>query len=108
MSSRFSRLRPLDPPSIQQLGRISIPTLVIVGERDVPDVRAIADILHQRLPYASKVVMAGVGHMSNMEDPELRGSVAEDAVQRAVTSEADEQSMSPQADDAVGDPRCET
>jgi 3-oxoadipate enol-lactonase len=64
-------LRPLDPPSIQQIHRINIPTLVIVGERDVPDFLAIADTLHQRIPNASKVVMAGVGHMSNMEDPEL-------------------------------------
>jgi pimeloyl-ACP methyl ester carboxylesterase len=62
-------LRPLDPPSIQQLDRIRIPTLVVVGERDVPDFRAIAHILHQRIPNASKVVMAGVGHMCNMEDP---------------------------------------
>jgi pimeloyl-ACP methyl ester carboxylesterase len=37
----------------------------------VPDFLAIADTLHQRIPNASKVVMAGVGHMSNMEDPEL-------------------------------------
>jgi pimeloyl-ACP methyl ester carboxylesterase len=64
-------LRPLDPPSIQQLDKIRIPTLVVVGDRDVPDFLAIADILHQRIPNASKVVMAGVGHMSNMEDPEL-------------------------------------
>ena len=64
-------LRPLEPPSIQQIHRINIPTLVIVGERDVPDFLAIADTLHQRIPNASKVVMAGVGHMSNMEDPEL-------------------------------------
>jgi len=64
-------LRLLEPPSIQQLHRINIPTLVIVGERDVPDFLATADTLHQRIPKASKVVMAGVGHMSNMEDPEL-------------------------------------
>lgn len=63
-------IRLLDPPSIQQLNKISNPTLIIVGERDVPDFRAIADILHQRIPNASQVVMPGVGHMSNMEDPE--------------------------------------
>lgn len=63
-------IRLLDPPSIQQLDRISIPTLIIVGERDLPDFHTIAETLHQRIPNASKVVMPGVGHMSNMEDPE--------------------------------------
>jgi pimeloyl-ACP methyl ester carboxylesterase len=63
-------IRLLDPPSIQQLDTINIPTLVIVGERDLPDFHEIAEILHHRIPHASKVVMQGVGHMSNMEDPE--------------------------------------
>jgi pimeloyl-ACP methyl ester carboxylesterase len=57
------------PPAIQRLGEIAGPTLVLVGERDLPDFHAIADTLAHGIPNARKVVLPGVGHMSNMEDP---------------------------------------
>ena len=62
-------LRLLEPPPTEQLHTIGAPTLVIVGERDMPEFHAIADLVHQRVPGATKVVMPGIGHMSNMEDP---------------------------------------
>jgi len=58
-----------DPPAIQQLVNINIPTLVVIGERDIQDFQAIADILHLRIPRAAKVIIPGVGHVTNMEDP---------------------------------------
>ena len=62
-------LRVLQPPPTEQLATLDMPTLVIVGERDLPDFQAIADLVHQRVPHATKAVIPGVGHMSNMEDP---------------------------------------
>ncbi|HEY7490511.1 MAG TPA: hypothetical protein VIH59_05320 [Candidatus Tectomicrobia bacterium] len=59
----------LNPPALQRLGTIIAPTLVMVGERDVVDFQRIADILAHGIPGATKVVMPGVGHMANMEDP---------------------------------------
>jgi pimeloyl-ACP methyl ester carboxylesterase len=59
----------LEPPAIHRLGTITAPTLVIVGERDVVDFQRIADILARGIPGAKKVVIPGVGHMANMEDP---------------------------------------
>lgn len=56
-------------PTIQLLNSITAPTLVIVGEHDLPDFRATADAMADGIPGARKVVMNGVGHMSNMEDP---------------------------------------
>lgn len=58
-----------DPPIIQRLEEIRAPTLVIVGELDTPDNHAIADTL-LGIPNSRKVVMPGIGHMANMEDPE--------------------------------------
>ena len=49
---------------------IRAPTLVLVGERDLADFRAIADILARDIPGARKIVLPGVGHMANMEGPE--------------------------------------
>ena len=57
-------------PTIQRLEQIRAPTLVVVGEHDLPDFHRAADLLEQRLPNARKVVLSGVGHMANMEAPE--------------------------------------
>jgi 3-oxoadipate enol-lactonase len=59
----------LNPPAIQRLATITAPTLVIVGEKDIVDFQRIADILAHGIPGATKVVIPGVGHMANMEDP---------------------------------------
>ena len=58
-----------DPPAIDRLDQIACPTLVVVGNRDMPDFQKIADILHRGIPEARKVVLAGAGHMANMEVP---------------------------------------
>lgn len=62
--------RGLDPPAAQRLHEIRVPTLAIVGERDLVDFHTIADTLQQSIFGARKVIMPGVGHMSNMEAPE--------------------------------------
>lgn len=58
-----------DPPAAYRLEQIAAPTLAILGELDAPDFHAITDIISQRVPNARKVVLPGVGHMSNVEDP---------------------------------------
>jgi 3-oxoadipate enol-lactonase len=60
----------LKPPAFERLEAVAAPTLVVVGEREVPDFRALADALVARIPRARQVVLPGVGHMANMEDPD--------------------------------------
>lgn len=55
--------------TIDRLDQIQAPTLVIVGARDNADFQAQSEALATRIPGARKVVLPGVGHMSNMEDP---------------------------------------
>jgi 3-oxoadipate enol-lactonase len=57
-----------DPSAARRIHEIDAPTLVVVGERDLPDFLAIADTL-QQIPSVRKVMLSGVGHMCNMEDP---------------------------------------
>ncbi len=73
------RLRPMarrtaavDVPEIEavDLGRVRMPALVVVGERDQPDFRAIAERLARELPNAELVVIEGAGHLPSMEAPE--------------------------------------
>lgn len=58
-------------PTIEQLAEIRAPTLALVGEHDLPDFRAIAEILARDIPGARLEVMPGVGHLPPMEAPEV-------------------------------------
>jgi len=59
-----------DPPAIQLLEKIQAPTLILVGELDLPDFHAISDILEKKIPNAQKVELDDVGHVLPMEAPE--------------------------------------
>jgi pimeloyl-ACP methyl ester carboxylesterase len=61
--------RRLDPPAIDRLGEISVPTLVISGDQDVPDMGKIADLIVDRIPGALRAVMQGADHVVNMRRP---------------------------------------
>jgi 3-oxoadipate enol-lactonase len=61
----------LDPPAIDRLGEIKVPTQIIVGGIDVPDMLAIADLLAANIAGAKKVMIPGVAHMVNLEKPEF-------------------------------------
>ncbi len=52
----------LEPPTIARLLEIHVPTLIIVGDEDVRDILAIADILEAGLAGAKKVVIPGTAH----------------------------------------------
>jgi pimeloyl-ACP methyl ester carboxylesterase len=62
--------RPLERPAIRRLGEVRVPTLLVVGDRDVPEIQSIVKILKKGIPHSCKVVIAGAGHMVNMEKPE--------------------------------------
>lgn len=76
-------LRLLDPPPIERLPTLKIPALVIVGERDLPDFRAIAVLLGEYVPGAEQIVLPGVGHLSNMEAPAVFNAAVLDFLSRA-------------------------
>ena len=71
----------LDPPAAQQLGSITMPTLAIVGERDLPGCHEIADIVEHNIADARKVILPSVGHMSNMEDPDGFNQMVRDFIE---------------------------
>jgi pimeloyl-ACP methyl ester carboxylesterase len=62
-------VRPLDPPALQRLDAIRRPTLTLLGERDVPDCFRIAQLVNEAVPTAEHVMLPGLGHMANLEDP---------------------------------------
>jgi pimeloyl-ACP methyl ester carboxylesterase len=57
------------PGPFGALERVAVPTLVAVGEHDVPGFREMSAVLARRIPRATYRVVAGAGHMANMEQP---------------------------------------
>lgn len=62
--------RPPFPPAIERLKDIHVPTLLIMGDRDVPTVKAIMQTLGAGIPGAKTVVIVGAGHVVNLEKSE--------------------------------------
>lgn len=56
-------------PVSERLDGIAAPALVVAGERDWPDFRAVADRLASRIPGARKEIIRGAGHLVGMESP---------------------------------------
>jgi 3-oxoadipate enol-lactonase len=57
------------PPPIDALADVTAPTLVLAGERDVPGFLEMSAVLARRIPGAEYRVVAGAGHMVNLEQP---------------------------------------
>lgn len=59
----------------EELSRITTPTLILVGEEDVATTPEMADLLHTRIGGSRLVRLPQVGHMCNLEQPELVSAV---------------------------------
>jgi 3-oxoadipate enol-lactonase len=56
--------------AIDRLGDVSVPTLVMVGELDIPDFQLIAEVLAENIPGAEKRVVPDAGHLPPLEQPD--------------------------------------
>jgi pimeloyl-ACP methyl ester carboxylesterase len=56
------------PACIDELAKIAVPALVLVGEEDEAYLRA-ADVMAARLPHAQKVAIPKGGHVTTIEEP---------------------------------------
>jgi 3-oxoadipate enol-lactonase len=52
-----------------QLDKIAVPTLIIVGDQDVATVPAKAERMYTRIPGSKLVIIPGAGHSSSIEEP---------------------------------------
>ena len=56
-------------PALPRLGEIHIPTLLLVGDADIPDVHAHAGAIEAGVPRARRVVISDAGHLMYLEKP---------------------------------------
>jgi 3-oxoadipate enol-lactonase len=61
--------REVQPPALGRTAGIRIPTLLLIGDQDVSDIRRIADTLMASIPGIRRETLSGVGHFINMERP---------------------------------------
>jgi 3-oxoadipate enol-lactonase len=59
-----------EPQPIEVLDQLTMPTLVLAGEDDVPCFREMSAVLARGIPGARSHVVPAAGHMINMEQPE--------------------------------------
>jgi pimeloyl-ACP methyl ester carboxylesterase len=60
----------LDPPAAGRLHEITAPTLVVVGDEDVPPVFDAVELLMEKIPHARKTVIHDAAHLPNLEHPD--------------------------------------
>ena len=65
---------PETPPEfdiMSRLAEVRVPTLVMIGDNDLPDMQAISQLVADRINGAERLLMPGVAHLPNLENPLL-------------------------------------
>lgn len=62
--------READPPAAARLEEVGAPTLVVDAGLDVPEIRAVADLVGDRVPGARRVQVPDAAHLAPLERPE--------------------------------------
>jgi pimeloyl-ACP methyl ester carboxylesterase len=60
----------LQPPAITRLSEVRVPTLIIVGDLDLPEKLDLTNQLATSIRRARQEIIAGTAHMVNMEQPQ--------------------------------------
>jgi pimeloyl-ACP methyl ester carboxylesterase len=70
---RLSRQAPnckgLEPSAAGRLAEVRVPTLVVLGEKDAPDIHAIGQLIHEGIAGSRLVTIPDAGHIVVMEKP---------------------------------------
>ena len=54
----------------EYLENISVPTLIIVGEKDIITPPIVAQSMHEKISHSALAIIPHAGHLSNVENPE--------------------------------------
>jgi 3-oxoadipate enol-lactonase len=76
----------LDPPALQRLADIGVPTIVLQGEHDLDAIAAAADAVTTGVPGAERVDWPGVAHLPSLERPDGVAALIEEWIVRSSDS----------------------
>ena len=71
----------VDPPAIEQIDKITIPTLIITADNDLEPCKEVADLLEQKIPNSQKVMIADAGHDININKPSEFNNIVLDFIE---------------------------
>lgn len=54
-----------------RLGEIKVPSLVLIGDCDIPDMLEISHLVADKIPGAKRLVIPNAGHLPNLEHRSL-------------------------------------
>jgi 3-oxoadipate enol-lactonase len=57
-------------PAVARLGEIRVPTLILVGDQDIPDVHAHAGVIQNGIPNSRRFIVEDAGHLMYLEKPD--------------------------------------
>lgn len=64
-------VKPAERQALKYLSEIQIPTLILVGEFDIPDVHAHAGAINAGISSSTRKIIPGSGHLLPLEQPKL-------------------------------------
>lgn len=59
----------LEPPAVKRLHEITAPTLVVLGDEDLPPIIDAVELLTEKVPHARNAVIHDAAHLPNLEHP---------------------------------------
>jgi pimeloyl-ACP methyl ester carboxylesterase len=79
-STRTTEGKPiaLNPPAYGRLSEISVPTLIVEGDLDLPSIAEMADAMQRLIPHARRLTMHGTAHLPSMEQPDAFNRALQD------------------------------
>jgi 3-oxoadipate enol-lactonase len=66
---------PLVEPTVELLGEIRVPTLIVVGDEDVDEMQEFARVFESAIPGSRRATIAGAAHVPNLEQPDAFDAV---------------------------------
>ena len=72
-----------DPPAAGRLAEIGVPTLIVTGGRDVPQMDEIANVLAEGIPGAQRATIDEADHVVPWRAPEQLAGLVADFVREA-------------------------
>jgi pimeloyl-ACP methyl ester carboxylesterase len=62
-------LRPVVPPAVERLEQVCVPTLIIDGALDDPEILRAGELMQKQIPGAKRIILPESAHVPNMEKP---------------------------------------
>ncbi len=62
-------LNPLEPPAVERLSELHVPTLIMVGALDHPEILRAANMMTSHIDGGEQIIIPETAHVPNMEQP---------------------------------------